>query len=284
MTDSGKMRLSAKEILADIRSGLDASALKRKYGLSDKSLDKVYLKLYQAGLLKKHEKPLRASTAAPIASHLGDPQGAEWKCPACGKAQASEVPECPICGIVVAKYLRREAQQTSGSTVSRISVSDGTSRDRNWTAVAASIVVLGLLGASILLWSGHRGQGKTEMASMDVSSEASSGVRIQKDQSDQAITDRHTSNITHAENKIEDTPRSETAPQPLIHPPLEPTFTKVSPPQEMEPLPKVEARPKPRSATYVTGVLRHFHSRDFKREVVEASKMYPVVFQFYSDT
>lgn len=284
MTDSRKKRLSAKEILADIRSGMDASALKRKYGLSDNSLDKVYLKLNQAGLLKKHEKPRIPSTPAPIPSHSRAPQGVEWKCPACGKAQASEVPECPICGIVVAKYLRREARQTSGSTASHLPVSDVTSRDRNWTAVVASIVMLGFLGASILLWSVYRGQGKTEMASRDVSSEPSSVVQIRDDQSDEAVVDPQTSNTALPENKTEDTPRSEAAPQPLIHPTLEPNPIEVSPPLEMEPLPNVEASPKPGSTTYATGVLRHFHYRDFKREVVEASKTYPVVFQFYSDT
>ncbi len=284
MSDSGKKSVSAKEILADIRSGMDGSALKLKYGLSDKSLDKVYLKLNQAGVLKKHEKRLRDSSSAPTPTHFRDQRRAEWKCPACGKTQTSEVAECPVCGIVVAKYVRREAKQTSGPTVSSVSVSGAESRGRNWTAVVASIVVLGLLGASILLWSGHRGHGKTEMASVEVNSEPLGEVQIQKDRPDEATADRQTTSIALPEDKIEDPPRSEAAFQPLVSSPLDPAPIKVLPPQKKESPPKEEATPEPGSSSYVTGVLRQFHARDFKTEVVEASKTYPVVFQFYGDT
>ena len=284
MSDSGKKRISAKEILADIRSGMDASALKLKYGLSDKSLAKVYLKLNQAGVLKKQGKSPGDSTSAPTPTRFGDQPRAEWKCPACGKAQPSEVAECPACGIVVAKYLRRETWQTSGKTVSRVSISEAQSRGQNWTAVVASIVVLGLLGASILWWSGHQGHEKTEMAAVEVHSEFLRSVQIQKDKPDETTVDRQTSSIALPEETIEDTPALEATSQPPIHAPLESAPVKVLPPQKVEPAPKEEATPEPGSTPYVTGVLRQFDSRDFKREVVEASKTYPVVFQFYSDT
>ena len=55
MTESGKRKLSAKEILTDIRSGMDASELKRKYGLSDKSFGYVLKQLSTAGLLTEDE-------------------------------------------------------------------------------------------------------------------------------------------------------------------------------------------------------------------------------------
>lgn len=284
MTDPVKKRLSAKEILADIRSGMDASALKKKYGLSDKSLDKVYFKLKQAGLLKKHEKPLPGTSPAPIPSHVKKPKRTEWKCPACGKPQAAEVPECPICGIVVAKYLKRDAPQTNGSTASYISVSPGSSSDRNWTAVIASIVVLGLFGAFLLYWSGYRGQEKTEVASRDVSSEPSSRDQMRKDRPDESEEDPETSSTALPEDTIEDTPISDAALQPLIPPPLEPPPVTVSPPAREKARPKKKARAKPKSTKYVTGVLRRFNYRDFKTEVVEASKTHPVLFQFYSDT
>jgi hypothetical protein len=51
-----------------------------------------------------------------------------------------------------------------------------------------------------------------------------------------------------------------------------------------EPKPSVESKPPAASTKYVTGVLRQFNSGNFKAEVVEASKMYPVLFQFYRDT
>jgi len=59
--------------------------------------------------------------------------------------------------------------------------------------------------------------------------------------------------------------------------PKEPAAPKVARPRET-------ATPAPETPKYVTGVLRQFGSGDFKKEVVEASKTYPVLFQFYSNT
>jgi thioredoxin-like negative regulator of GroEL len=51
-----------------------------------------------------------------------------------------------------------------------------------------------------------------------------------------------------------------------------------------EPTLAIPERSSVETTKYVTGVLRQFTSNDFKKEVVEASKTLPVVFQFYSDT
>ncbi len=74
MPESGKRKLSAKQILADIRSGMDASELKHKHGLSDKSFGYVLRQLSAAGVLTEDEMrrlqpgsgPSKLSHQAPI--------------------------------------------------------------------------------------------------------------------------------------------------------------------------------------------------------------------------
>ncbi len=46
-------RLSAKEIIQDILSGMDETTLRKKYQLSSKGLGALYQKLIAAGLLGK---------------------------------------------------------------------------------------------------------------------------------------------------------------------------------------------------------------------------------------
>ena len=62
LTDLAKRKLSAKQIVADIRSGMDGTGLKRKYGLSDKALQSLCTKLLAAGALTENEiRPVDAS-------------------------------------------------------------------------------------------------------------------------------------------------------------------------------------------------------------------------------
>ncbi len=51
-----------------------------------------------------------------------------------------------------------------------------------------------------------------------------------------------------------------------------------------QPVASLPAPPPPAKNDYATGELRRFTSGNFKKEVVEASRTYPVIFQFYSDT
>ena len=44
-----KITVSAKEILADIKAGMDDTTLMQKYGLSDKGLQSIFKKLVDAG-------------------------------------------------------------------------------------------------------------------------------------------------------------------------------------------------------------------------------------------
>lgn len=56
-----KKTINAKEILTDIKGGMDDSALMQKYGLPEKNLQSVFKKLVDAGVLKQAELDVRAS-------------------------------------------------------------------------------------------------------------------------------------------------------------------------------------------------------------------------------
>ena len=119
MTDPVKRKLSAKQILADIRSGMDAPALKKEHSLSDKSFEYVLRQLSAAGLLTQDElrrlEP-RSGSAKPSREPPAWPQ---WRCPACNAPQAAAVPECPACGVVVAKFVARQGRGPDASMISR---------------------------------------------------------------------------------------------------------------------------------------------------------------------
>ncbi len=51
--------VSVKEVLKDIRSGMDEAAIKQKHNLSDKSLENLYKRLMEAGHLKPDLQPVR---------------------------------------------------------------------------------------------------------------------------------------------------------------------------------------------------------------------------------
>lgn len=49
------VKVSAKEVLADIRAGMSDRDLMKKYGLSEKGLQSLSKKLIDAGVLKQSE-------------------------------------------------------------------------------------------------------------------------------------------------------------------------------------------------------------------------------------
>jgi hypothetical protein len=101
MPSEPKRTINAKEAATDIRSGMTSSDLMQKYGVSAKGLDKLFRKLVDAGLL--HENELNLRNEDPVRTmHVA------WKCPACGAAQTREYAECPQCGVIVAKFRRKQ--------------------------------------------------------------------------------------------------------------------------------------------------------------------------------
>jgi hypothetical protein len=103
MSTEPKRTINAKQAAADIRSGMTSSDLMQKYGLSAKGLEALFRKLVDAGLLRENELDRRNED--PVrAVHVA------WKCPACGAAQTREYAECPQCGVIVAKFLRKQSE------------------------------------------------------------------------------------------------------------------------------------------------------------------------------
>ena len=75
----------------------------QKYRVSAKGLDVLFRKLADAGLLREnelHRQNEDRATTTPVA----------WKCPACGAAQTREYAECPQCGVIVAKFQRKQSE------------------------------------------------------------------------------------------------------------------------------------------------------------------------------
>lgn len=279
MTDPVKRKVSAKEILTDIRSGMDTSELKRKYGLSDKSLAYVCNKLAAAGALTDKEgRRLGPPLESPEAPHE-PPAPAQWRCPACNAPQPVEMDECPACGVVVARFIeRREQRDHAASIAPRFTRDAEPGGGRGWTSFILSIVVLALIGGALLIWSTHRANEKSKIAALEVIAQPSEEVESESAQPQETADDLQSPSTDYTELKIEDEQgESLTPPEPLVALPQESSTPKAEPPNETP-------APVPATPKYVTGVLRQFGSADFKKEVVEASKTYPVLFQFYSNT
>lgn len=115
MATSEKRRIGAQQILSDIRAGMDGDELKQKYGLSDKSLESVLRKLTAAGLLTEEEVQNRSlSSPTPRDAPRKDtPTAPLPKCPACDAPLSSDSQECPVCGVVVAKFVARRELESS---------------------------------------------------------------------------------------------------------------------------------------------------------------------------
>jgi hypothetical protein len=102
MSNDHKRKINAKAAVKDIRSGMADSDLRKKYGLSANALDALFSKLIGAGLLNQYDLDQR-TTPKDRFVHVA------WKCPACGSSQMKPYPECPECGVIVAKYAARHS-------------------------------------------------------------------------------------------------------------------------------------------------------------------------------
>lgn len=273
MTDTEKRKLSAKKLLSDIRSGMDDSGLKLKYDLSDKGLESVCMRLTAAGLLTEDEIRLLKPRQSSRETFREIPKGAQWRCPACNAPQAAELPECPVCGVVAAKFV---ARQGSGAAY-RASRDVGPSDRTGWMPVITSIVVFALVGGALLVWSSHRAKETSKISALDTGTQSFQPVESEVDQPQENSGDSESTSKDYTEVLIDDSQESMVPPAPVDVIPQEA-------PQRTVAVPREQAPPPLERSEYVTGVLRQFSSRDFKKEVVEASKTYPVLFQFYSET
>lgn len=260
MADPEKKKLSARQILADIRSGMEEPDLKSKYGLSDKALESVFRQLSHKGLLTDRQVGRSIPSAANPAPTGNTASTTQWRCPACNAVHPSAMNECPSCGVVLAKFLARGGPGYSDARALRVAGQDASSGGSGWTYVVASLAVLVLVGGAVVWWSTHRSGQKAKIA-------ASTAQNYQSSQEIRVAPEGRTG---------EEPTMSIDSPDSGIASVSGSTFDAGS----------VEARQREsgQSTEYTTGVLRQFTSADFKTEVVEASKTYPVLFQFYSDT
>ena len=85
-----RIRIKGREILSDIRSGMDDAGLMKKYGLSSKGVLQLMGRLVSQGLLKPSELAERKSLAKTVYFPI-------FKCPSCGEIHYSRFDTCPKC-------------------------------------------------------------------------------------------------------------------------------------------------------------------------------------------
>ncbi len=93
MENQGPKKISAKEIIADLRDGLSDADLIKKYDISYKALQDLFGKLVEAGLATKSYFNKRAAQQARV---MPQEKGAKT-CPYCGYSSAEPFKKCPSC-------------------------------------------------------------------------------------------------------------------------------------------------------------------------------------------
>ncbi len=107
-----KRKITAREILADVKAGFDDSELMGKYNLSAQGLQSCFDKMIHAKLITKHELDARVPDQERTVE-LG-----LFVCPACGNISSQEITECSRCGYQLPDSVRKEMlQKRSGTTV-----------------------------------------------------------------------------------------------------------------------------------------------------------------------
>lgn len=86
-----KIRIKAKELLADIRAGMDDAGLMEKYGLSAKGVLRAMARLIAEGVMSPAELADRRSLAKTVYMPV-------FECKFCGDTHFSKVEKCPSCG------------------------------------------------------------------------------------------------------------------------------------------------------------------------------------------
>ncbi len=87
-----KRKITANEVLADLREGLDDFALMKKYQLTSQGLQSLFNKMINSGAITPTELEDRI-TPLEKTVELG-----LFFCTACGNTEANEFPTCPRCG------------------------------------------------------------------------------------------------------------------------------------------------------------------------------------------
>ncbi len=97
-----KRKITARDILKDIRAGVDDSVLMKRYSLSAQGLQSVFNKMVQARIVSEEELDARVPLSARTVD-IG-----LFICPACGNIRGKEFTECPRCGFIPLGPAKRE--------------------------------------------------------------------------------------------------------------------------------------------------------------------------------
>ncbi|MBI5251890.1 MAG: hypothetical protein HY912_20555 [Desulfomonile tiedjei] len=283
MPGTTKHKISASRMVCDILSGMNESELKLKYGLRDNSIDQVLSKLVAAGKLTETEiRTWRKSNEdrGPVPQVRAGISN--WRCPSCNAPQLEEPDECPVCGVVIKKLLsRREHGENIPPTIEQSS-----SLGKAWLIAVASIIAFAIVGTGLIWWSKHRAEHKPGITALSTKPQPS-GVANTERYSDQVSSEQEGTWDTLSSEKP-DGGASDMDSSPGSRFPPDRTSRGDSPSRQTEKPSGSQTSPhrekEPPSDKYRTGVLRQFTSKDFKEEVAEASKTFPVVFQFFSST
>jgi len=103
-----KRRITAKEILKDIRAGASDSELMKKYALSAQGIQSVLTKLLNSKLVTQTELDDRV----PVSERTVDL--GLFICPACGNIQGREFVQCPRCNFIAPQRSRQGTATTGG--------------------------------------------------------------------------------------------------------------------------------------------------------------------------
>ncbi|MBI5570569.1 MAG: hypothetical protein HY914_11550 [Desulfomonile tiedjei] len=175
MVTPEKRRISARQLLSDIQAGMDGEQLSQKHGLSDRSRESVLHKLAAAGLITE-EQVQRLSVSQPVERDTDreDAQAADLrKCPACDALLASGSPECPVCGVVVAKFVARQ-EQGSRDRESRRDTS--ASPGKRWLLLSCMVTLVVVAGGYFVFRLHDKTQEKPKTA-------AATGIRQVEEES-----------------------------------------------------------------------------------------------------
>jgi len=151
-------KISVRELLRDFRAGASAQDLMKKYRTSWESLQRVFEKLVQSGLISEADLDRRSlrRTDEGDKKDPGEHKDTEreaslnthrtvFECPACGMPQDQVFKECPQCGIIVDKYLNQQERKKKAAERKIKS-----SRRRKWVAAGLLVAVTSL--AIVWLW------------------------------------------------------------------------------------------------------------------------------------
>jgi hypothetical protein len=100
-------------LLTDIRLRMSDSLLMQKYRISPEKLQVLLTELVNQGFVTQSELDQRTLVPERIVDF-------SWKCPACEKAQVEQFEECPICGVIVSKFLTKRAPEETGIDISKL--------------------------------------------------------------------------------------------------------------------------------------------------------------------